>query len=86
MPADRLTFAIFVRCEVQHVCVFEQILKFLDLILLVLRNNIDRLKIRIDVYAQPRPGFFFQLYRNLRSVFRQVTYVPHRRTNHIILP
>ncbi len=72
MPTDGLSFAVFVRRQIQGVGLLQLVFKQLDLLALARRNDVDRREVVVDVDAQVGPRLSFVLGRNLLGPLRQV--------------
>ena len=79
MPADAFTFAIFIRRQQQLFGTFQSIFELSDNFFLVLRNDIQRLEIRLSIHAKIGPFLAFRRSRNLAGVIGKVTDVAHGR-------
>ena len=77
VPADGLTFPVFVRREEQLIGAFEGVLQFFDRLLLVLRNHVERFEIFGRVHAEVRPLLALVGRGDLAGVVGQVAHVPH---------
>jgi hypothetical protein len=82
VPGDGLALAIFVGCEVELRRLLELLLESRDLLLLVRRNDVERLEVVVDVDAEPRPFLALVLLGNLCRGRGQVADVADRRLHH----
>ena len=57
MPADSFSLSIFISCQIELCRPVDKLLELLDLFRLVRRNNVNRVKVFVDVDAQMRPRF-----------------------------
>ena len=85
VPADGFAFAILVRCEVNVLRLLDRRLHLADEFLLVLRNDVERLEVRVHVDARARPRLLLVLGRDVRGVVGQVAHVAHRRLHDEVL-
>ena len=81
VPADGLTFPVFVGREEQLISAFKGVLQFFDRLLLVLRNHVERFEILGRVHAEVRPLLALVGRGDLAGVVGQVAHVPHRGLN-----
>ena len=81
MPRDGLSLAVLVRREVQCTGVFESRFEKIDMFLFVRRNNVNRLKILLDVDSKVRPRERFELRGHLFRAARQVPDMADRSLN-----
>ena len=85
VPADGLPFAILVRCEVNVLRPLDRRLHLAHEFLLVLRDDVERLEVRVHVDARARPSLLLELGRDVRGVVGQVAHVAHRRLHDEVL-
>ena len=67
MPADRFPFAVFIGREQELVALFQHFLELGDMALLLIRHDVNRFEILVDVDGEVGPGFVFKLLGNLFS-------------------
>ncbi len=82
VPADRFALAVLVGREVEHVGVLERVLELLDLLLLLGRDDVERLEVVVDVDAQARPRLLLHLGGDVLRRGRQVADVADRGLDH----
>jgi hypothetical protein len=75
MPADALAFAILIGREQQLVGSGQLPLELRQMLLLVPRDDVERLETAVDVDTEPCPGLLLEPRRNLVGALRQVAYV-----------
>ena len=81
MPRDRLTFAVFVGCEVQLTSVFDERLQLRDVSLLLVGHDIKRCEPVVDIDAEFGPGLTLHGFRNICGAPGKVPDVADRRLN-----
>ncbi len=79
VPGDRFTLAIFVRRQVQVIRFLQRRLELADLFLFVIGNNVNRLKVLVDVDGQIRPRLTLILLGHIGPVARQIADVSDAR-------
>ena len=62
VPRNGLSFAVFVRRQVELVHVFQKIFEFINLFLLVGRHDVDRGEILINIDSQVSPRLRFEFF------------------------
>ncbi len=82
VPGDALPLAVFIGGEVELIGVLEEGLELLDLGLLVGGHDVERLEVRLDVHAEPRPLLLLVGRGDLAGAARQVANVADRRLDH----
>ena len=83
VPGDGLAFAVFIGGEQQFVGALEQILQLGDLLALVVRDDVQRLEVVVDVDPEPGPRLLAVLGRDLRGPVRHVADVSHAGLDHV---
>ena len=79
VPADALAFPVFVGCEEQFVGPFQLLAQSGDVAALLRRDDVDGLKVLLDVDRQFGPGFALERSGALFGAAREVADVPVRR-------
>src|SRR5262249_58382462 len=83
LPRDRLAFAVLVGGEVELAGVGERVLQLLDDVLLLLRDDVDRLELVLDVDAETTGVRALELLRYFARVARQVADVADARLHDV---
>src|SRR5262249_32917298 len=84
VPRDRLTLAVLVSREVELAGVGQRVLELLDDVLLLLRDDVDRLKVVPDVDAEPSGVRSLEPLRHFARVARQVADVTDTRLHDVV--
>ena len=79
MPANGLSLSIFIGREIDYGSVLYGSLEFVDPLLLIARDNIQRREVAIDVNSEPSPLLLLDLSRDLGGVVREISDVTIRR-------
>ena len=77
VPTDAFAFPVFVRCQKQLISTLESVLEFANRLLLVLRDHVQRLEIRVGVHTEIGPFLPLGRCGNLAGVVGEVADVPH---------
>ena len=77
VPTDAFAFPVFVRRQEQLISTLEGVLEFANRLLLVLRDHVQRLEIRVGVHTEVGPFLPLGRCRNLAGVVGKVADMPH---------
>ena len=83
VPTDGFSFAVLVRRQIEATRTLEQVFKFCDVGFFVRRNHIERVKIFINIHAEPRPRLLAKLGRDFLRPLRQIADMPNARFDDI---
>jgi hypothetical protein len=73
VPANGLSLSIFVGREIDFGGLLYRAFEFIDPLLLITRDNLERREIAIDVDSQSGPLLLFDICRDLGSVIGKVS-------------
>ena len=85
MPRDRFALAIFIRREEKFVRILEGRFQFFDRRLLRIVDDVVGLERVVNVDRQFRPRLLSIFRRNLRCLRGEVTNVPNRRQDRVVV-
>ena len=86
MPTNGLSFAVFIRRQIEVFGVLQGGLQLPHLLCLLLRHDVDRLEILLDVDAQVGPILLLKLLGHLLGSLRKVANVANTGLNRVALP
>jgi hypothetical protein len=72
VPRNRFPFAVFVRREIKVFSILKGRLQKIYMFLFVSRNDVQGLKVMLDVYPKASPGLRFEFRRDFLRPSRQV--------------
>ena len=85
VPADRLAFAVRVGGEQQLGRVLQRRLQVRDLLLLVVRDDVVRREVAVDVHAEPAPVLLLDLLGHLGGRLGQIADVAVARLDPVLV-